>query len=397
MATLFYLLLLEQILQGFYSLWQGLEWLKMARRRAIAPPSLYAPRVAVICPIKGIEDDLEKNLTALTSFDYSQYEIFFAIATAEDPAYGVLERVVAGSKRTAHIVRAGRAVDCGDKVHNLTAAVGQVGEEFDVLAFVDSDGRPPRRWLSSLVAPLADDAIGAATTFRWLFPQRRGFWSALAAAWSATTATYLREGKRNFCWGGGTAIKRRRFDELRILNSWRGAVSDDYVLTRALQNNGLRIAFVAECLVPSPCAYDAKTFFEFTNRQFVITRVYASKLWFTALVGHLFYCATILTGIAAWFIGSLTGLPSMQFLVLSLIPPLFAAVRGVLRLVAALELLPNLREQLLNDGWVWVLLAPLVPFIYVYNSLAAVFTRKITWRGIRYEVVSPVRTRIIAR
>ena len=397
MITLFYLLVLEQILQGFYSLWQGLEWLKMARRRLSAGTGLYTPRVALICPVKGIEEDLELNLLALTNFDYPQYEIFFAIATAEDPAYRVLERVASATKRPVHIIRAGRALDCSDKVHNLTAAVGQVGEQFDVLVFADSDGRPPRRWLARLVAPLADDTVGAATTFRWLFPKRRGLWSALAAAWSASAATYLGEGKRNFCWGGGTAIKRQRFDELGILNSWRGAASDDYVLTRILQNNGLRIVFAPECLVPSPCAYSVSTFFEFTNRQFVITRIYARKLWFTGLIGHLFYCATIVTGIASWAISSMTGLPSVQFLVLTSIPPIFAAVRGVLRLVAVMDLLPDLREQLLNEGWVWVLLAPLVPFIYVYHSLAAAFTRKITWRGIRYELVSPIRTRIIAR
>jgi ceramide glucosyltransferase len=91
------------------------------------------------------------------------------------------------------------------------------------------------------------------------------------------------------------------------------------------------------------------------------------------------------------------GLPSIQFVVLALIPPIFASVRGALRLAAVLELLPDLREQLLNEGWVWVLLAPLVPFVYLYNSLTALFTRKITWRGIRYELLSPIRTRIIAR
>jgi len=388
---------LEQILQGFYSLWQGLEWLKMARRRLSARAGLYAPRVALICPVKGIEEDLESNLLALTYFDYPQYEIFFAIATAEDPAYGVLERVASASKRPVHIVRAGRALDCSDKVHNLTAAVGQVDEQFGVLVFADSDGRPPRHWLAWLVAPLAEDKVGAATTFRWLFPKGRGFWSALAAAWSASAATYLGEHRRNFCWGGGTAIKRQRFDELRILDSWRGAVSDDFVITRALQNYGLFIAFVPECLVPSLCSFEVKSFLEFTNRQLVITRIYAPRLWRTALISHLFYCATILTGIVSWVMSSMTGLPSVQFLVLASIPPILAAVRGVLRLVAALELLPDLREQLLNEGWVWVLLAPLVPFVYVYNSLAALFTRKITWRGVRYELVSPFRTRIIAR
>ena len=397
MFTVFYFLVLEQILQGFYSLWQGLEWLKMARRRLSARAGLYAPRVALICPVKGIEEDLESNLLALTYFDYPQYEIFFAIATAEDPAYGVLERVASASKRPVHIVRAGRALDCSDKVHNLTAAVGQVDEQFEVLVFADSDGRPPRHWLARLVAPLAEDNVGAATTFRWLFPKGRGFWSALAAAWSASAATYLGEHRRNFCWGGGTAIKRQRFDELRILDSWRGAVSDDFVITRALQNYGLFIAFVPECLVPSLCSFEVKSFLEFTNRQLVITRIYAPRLWRTALISHLFYCATILTGIVSWVMSSMTGLPSVQFLVLASIPPIFAAVRGVLRLVAALELLPDLREQLLNEGWVWVLLAPPVPFVYVYNSLAALFTRKITWRGVRYELVSPFRTRIIAR
>jgi ceramide glucosyltransferase len=395
--TLFYFLIVEQILQGFFSLWQGLEWLKMARRRASAGPGLYTPRVALICPVKGLEDNLEANLLALTQFDYPQYEIFFAIATAEDPAFRVLERVVAGSKRPAHIIRAGRALDCSDKVHNLTAAVGQVGDQFEVLVFADSDGRPSRRWLTRLVAPLKDEAVGAATAFRWLLPKGNGFWSALASAWSASAATYLGEGKRNFCWGGGTAIKRQRFEELRILNSWKGAVSDDYALTRALQNNGLRIVFAPECLVPSSPTFNFKSFLEFTNRQLIITRIYAPKLWWVAFISHLFYCAAILIGIASWFVGSLMGLPSVQFLVLALIPPIFASVRGVLRLVAVLELLPDLREQLLSEGWVWVLLAPLVPFVYLYNSLIAMFTRKITWRGIRYELISPLRTRIIAR
>lgn len=397
MFTIFYFLIVEQILQGFFSLWQGLEWLKMARRRASAGPGLYTPRVALICPVKGLEDNLEANLLALTQFDYPQYEIFFAIATAEDPAFRVLERVVAASKRPAHIIRAGRALDCSDKVHNLTAAVGQVGDQFEVLVFTDSDGRPSRRWLTRLVAPLKEEAVGAATAFRWLLPKGNGFWSALASAWSASAATYLGEGKRNFCWGGGTAIKRQRFEELRILNSWKGAVSDDYALTRALQNNGLRIVFAPECLVPSSPTFNFKSFREFTNRQLIITRIYAPKLWWVAFIGHLFYCGAILMGMASWFASSMMGLPSVQFLVLALIPPIFASVRGVLRLVAVLELLPDLREQLLSEGWVWVLLAPLVPFVYLYNSLIAMFTRKITWRGIRYELISPLRTRIIAR
>jgi len=394
--TVFYLLVLEQILQGFYSLWDGLEWLKMAPRRT-AKFGFYAPPVALICPIKGMEPDLEANLLSFTRFDYPQYEVFFPIANADDPAYRVLDRVKTASKRPVRIICAGRALDCSDKVHNLAAAMAHIGKQFEVLVFADSDGHPPANWLTRLVAPLADDTFGAVTTFRWLLPRKRGFWSALAAAWSASTATYLSDRRRNFCWGGGTAIKRQRFQDLRILDAWRGAAADDYVLTRVLQNNGSRIGFAAECLVPSACSFELKTFWEFTNRQLVITRVYAPKLWFPALVAHVFYCAAILTGIASWVVSAMAGLPSMQYLVLSLIPPIFASIRGNLRLLAVVELLPDLRAQLLNDGWIWVLLAPLVPFVYLYNTLVALFTRTITWRGIRYELISPSRTRVLPR
>ena len=82
---------------------------------------------------------------------------------------------------------------------------------------------------------------------------------------------------------------------------------------------------------------------------------------------------------------------------LALVPPLFAAVRGVLRLVAVLDLLPEWRKKLLAYAWAWTILAPLVPFVYLYNSFAAAFSRKITWRGIRYELVSAGQTRILVR
>lgn len=396
-VILFYILIIEQLLQGLYGLRQGFQWLEMVRRHLAVPIGFYTPRVAVLCPVKGLELGLEANLLALTEFDYTQYEIFFAIATADDPAYRVLERIAASSKHPVHIVRAGRPLNCGDKVNNLRAAAERVGPEFDVLVFVDSDGRPPRRWLAHLVAPLGDNRIGAATTFRWLLPERPGFWSALASAWNASIVTYLGEHAHNFCWGGGTAIRRERFDELRVVEWWRGSVSDDYSLTHAIERAGLPIVFVPECLVPSPYKTNAHGFFEFTTRQLIITRVYAPKLWIRAAVGHLSYCLTVLLGLLLWATSWLGGSSSLHFLVVTMLPPMIAATRGSLRLAAVLELLPGFRQKLLADGWVWILLAPLVPFVYAYDSVVAGLTRKITWRGMRYELVSPEHTRILVR
>src|SRR6185437_7807005 len=331
MLQLFYILIVEQICQGLFSIWQGIEWLRMARRRMAAPAGFYAPRVALLCPVKGMEPGLEENLRALTAFDYLHYEIFFVVASRNDSAYPLLTRLAAASSHPVHVICAGFATDCGEKVNNLRVAIEQLDSRFDVLVFTDSDGRPPRRWLTRLVAPLADERLGAVTTFRWLMPEHGGFWSGLASGWNASIATHLGEHAHNFCWGGGTAIRRERFDELQVAESWRNSLSDDYSLTSAIRSAGLAIAFAPECLVPCLIRMSRRQLLEFTNRQLIITRVYAPKLWMTAAIGHLFYCAALLAGLALFCGHAVIALPMLPIAVIAAVPPLFAAIRGVLR------------------------------------------------------------------
>src|SRR5882672_9331687 len=251
MLTLFYVLMVEQILQGLYNLWDGIRWLRLAQRRAGSHSGFYTPRVALFCPVTGIEPGLELNLAALIGFDYANYEIFFAMASADDPARKILDRLVTSTKRKIHIVIAGRPDGCGEKVNNLRTAVQQAAEGFDVFVFADSDGRPGRGWLTRLVAPLADANLGAVTTFRWFFRQSGGFWSAMASAWNAPAVTYLGEHHNNFCWGGGTAIRRERFEQSSVFDFWSGSVSDDFSLTHAMRRSGFPILFAPECIVPT--------------------------------------------------------------------------------------------------------------------------------------------------
>src|SRR5216684_8160889 len=118
MLEIFYILVALQILLGLYGLWEGVRWLRMARRRLATHPGFYAPQVAVVCPCKGVEPGLEQNLAALFDFDYPNYEVFFALAGTADPAYELLRRITAVSKRPARIVLAGPPEGCGDKVNN---------------------------------------------------------------------------------------------------------------------------------------------------------------------------------------------------------------------------------------------------------------------------------------
>jgi ceramide glucosyltransferase len=397
MLTLFFLLVLEQILQGLYNLWDGLGWLRMAQRRAGSHSGFYAPRVALFCPVKGAEPGLEQNISALVSFDYPDYEVFFAMASADDPARKIIERTTAASKHKINIVIAGKPADCGEKVNNLRAAVLKAAEGFDVYVFADSDGRPARSWLAKLVAPLADSNLGAVTTFRWFFPQTGGLWSAMASAWNAPAATYLGEHPRNFCWGGGTAIRRERFEQSNVMEFWNGSVSDDFSLTHALHQSGLPILFAPECIVPTMFDCDLDGLLEFTNRQIIITRVYESRLWALGGFAHALYCGAVLMGLALFLSNVIAGAPAIQLLLLVLVPPVFSMGRGVLRLAAILEVLPDWKAKLLSDGWIWTFLAAAAPFLALWNTLVAMFSRQIRWRGIRYKLISPGQTRILPR
>jgi hypothetical protein len=282
-------------------------------------------------------------------------------------------------------------------VNSLRAAIPKAAEGFDVYVFADSDGRPSRSWLARLVAPLADSNLGAVTAFRWFFPQTGGFWSALASAWNAPAATYLGEHHRNFCWGGGTAIRRERFEQSNVFEFWNGSVSDDLSLTHALRQSGLPILFAPECMVPTIFDCDAAGLLEFTNRQIIIARVYESRLWAMGGIAHALYCGAVLMGVGLFISNLVTGATAIQLLFLALAPPVLSMGRGVLRLTAIMEVLPEWKAKLLADGWIWTFLAAVAPILALWNTLVALFSRKIRWRGIRYQLISPGQTRILMR
>jgi ceramide glucosyltransferase len=393
--TLFYYLAILQISVGVYLVWHGLRWVGYVRRRMRGDPGFNAPRAAVLCPCKGLEPGLERNLTALTEFDYRNYEIFFVLASVSDSAYSTVKRVAEHSKAPAHVIIADRPEECGEKVNNLRVAIEQLPADFGVLVFADSDGRPGKFWLRRLVAPLNDKQVGAATTMRWLIPNGRDLATALLAAWNASIVTMLSEKGKNFCWGGGTAIRRTVFDEIRVFDEWQHSVSDDYSMTRALQHAGRSIVFVPECLTPAYVDVDYGSLLEFTNRQILITKVYSKKNWAFGAATHTLYCATLPLGLAVTLINFFATLPAFHLAILTFLPMLLAAIRGGLRVVAASDVLQPAREQIVSQAWIYIVLGIFIPYLFLLNFVMSLFTRKIRWRGVTYELISPQQTRIL--
>jgi cellulose synthase/poly-beta-1,6-N-acetylglucosamine synthase-like glycosyltransferase len=397
---IFYFFAALLLLQALVSLGGGARYLRYFRRELSAPLPNFAPFVTVVAPCRGLDEGLQENLETLFRQRYPAYEIIFVVDRPDDPALDVIEKVRKGQGNVlcpaTRVVVAGRASDSGQKVHNLIAAVGAADERGEVFVFVDSDARPRRDWLRALVAPLADESVGAATGYRWFLPSHHPA-THLRAVWNASIASALGENsRRNFCWGGSTAIRRETFARLRMTEQWRGTLSDDFALTRALQNARLPIHFVPRCLTAAHEVCDWRALLEFTTRQLRITRVYAPRLWRIVLISNLLFVAVFYGGIALALWQLRRGLP--------FVPPLaFVACLYALGSAKAVLRLRAVAHAFAPERKIWsaatlaahLLLWPLASALFLYNALAAGVSRRIRWRGITYELKSPSETVII--
>jgi hypothetical protein len=89
-------------------------------------------------------------------------------------------------------------------------------------------------------------------------------------------------------------------------------------------------------------------------------------------------------------------LPAFHLAMLTFVPMLLAAIRGALRVSVATEVLQPLRAQIVGQAWMYIVLGVFIPYLFLLNFAMSLFTRKIRWRGVTYELISPQQTRILA-
>ena len=371
---------------GIKSLLGGFRFAAYVRRETSRPLPVFLPFASVIAPGRGLEPGLADNLRPLLTQDYPRYEVLFVFDRADDPAIAVVEELKTAATR---IIIAGPATDSGQKVHNLRVATTKIDPESEVLVFVDTDARPGKHWLKQLIAPLANEDLGASTGYRWFIPERGGVASRLRSVWNASIASALGgDTTKNFCWGGSTAIRRTTFNRLAVNDRWRGTVSDDFTITSVLKEAKLPIHFTPNCLVASAGDCDCEELLEFTTRQIKITRVYASHLWLPLLLGSSLFAIAFFGGLV--LISLHPRLSVACFLV-----TIFAlgAAKSFIRFRAISRVLETSHRDLVAHVLLW----PVASLLYLYNAIVAGFSQRITWRGITYELKSPREAVIISR
>jgi ceramide glucosyltransferase len=362
------------------------------------------PRVAVILPIKGVDDDTHANIHSLLYQDYPEYRLIFAVESDDDPVLNMLEKIATEDSRI-EIVVSGIAASRGQKVHNQLAAVSRTTENDEVLAFVDADARPNRQWLRALVAPLTREEIGATTGYRYYVPVTEHTANKIVSILNAQVAALFGPYRRTLAWGGSMAIRRTDFYGFGLNTMWQHALSDDYVLSYCVkQKKKSKIHFVAQCLVASQANFNWASLFEFAVRQYRITKVCAPVVWLTAVGGALIYLTALGYSLSNAVFGFLyhhdaaapiTGREYLNQFAMFLTLYVVSGIRGYMLVRGGQKLLPEHKSPI-GSAIFWATLG--MPWCYIINLLAllgSAFGRTIVWRGITYKMVS--RTRTIVR
>jgi hypothetical protein len=285
-----------------------------------------------------------------------------------------------------------RAQKLTNQLHGLT----HVAPDAKFLVFLDSDIRPDPGFVGRLISPLQDTSIAATTGFRWYHPTAATIGSMLRSTWNAGALPLLTNPATIFAFGGAMAITRSEFEKANIAQAWENALSDDFPFTLGVKKLGKELRFVPSCIAISFESSTLAETIEFTNRQSIISRIYFPPLWWGAALGHSVANIFVFSGILGAFgllFGEGDGAALLLACCLVLIP--MQCINAVVMLDSIPELLPQLNSQFskLRKYYVWC--APLASLLSLINTIYSLTTRRIVWRGIRYELVSTTETRVL--
>lgn len=359
----------------------------------------YHPPAAVIAPFKGADDDLPAAIESLCTQVYPEYRLLLVVDSQDDPAFAVLTEQ---AKRYPHrridiLVSGAASADEGQKIHNQLFAIEHLTDADVIWAFADSDAVPGTDWLAQMVAPLMKPTTGMTTGYRWLIPQegaKASLPSKLASIVNSSVACGYRSGRISQAWGGAMALRAQTAKQGDLTGYLRGALTDDYQFTRMCRDFGKRVYFVPRALAPTPIDFDWPGFLNFAHRQYLITRIYAPRLFVAGLTILSFWTIGCLTTWAALAHG-LLGRPIadgwwivpaiilLSTFVLNQVRSYYR--RRVVEQAFGSQMLATLHPTLRLDRFattMWMLLHWLL-------MLRALAGGTMTWRGLRYRLDGP--------
>ncbi|AKJ68129.1 glycosyl transferase [Pandoraea thiooxydans] len=226
-----------------YQAFAALSTFKAAKARRVTPVGPVPGAVSVLKPLCGAEPRLFENLATFCEQSYPEMQLVFGVSASDDPAIAVVERLRSAYPRQDIALVVDSTVHGQNlKVSNLINMAAQA--RHDLLVIADSDIAVEPDYLTRVLAPLADPAIGIVTCL-YRAQAVGGLWPRLGALfvnqWFAPSVRVAHAGgSTDFGFGATLALRRATLERIGGLAALRDELADDYWLAEHVRRLGLR-------------------------------------------------------------------------------------------------------------------------------------------------------------
>lgn len=335
-------------------------------------PGIFMPPISVLKPVRGVDREAYENFASCCRQDYPEYEVLFAVADDDDPAIGIIARLIRDfPERSIRLLVGAPALGASSKVNKLCRLVREA--KYDLLVMNDSDVRVDQNYLRNVAGPFTKPGVGAVTAFYrgmaegGLAAKLQGLALSMETVPNALVARQL-EGKVQFAFGWTMATTKQHLAAIGGFEAMVNHHSDDFELGNRIAAHGLRVEFLRH---PVWMVFPKETAREYLRHEL---------RWSIGLrnVRPAGYLGLALTFGLPWSVLTVAIAPSMR--------------------VAAWYLLAYLVLRLAQvwTGGVWGLhdsltrknlwLVPLRDALSFVVWVAGFFSSKITWRGSEFRV-----------
>jgi ceramide glucosyltransferase len=334
-------------------------------------PATQTP-VTILKPLCGDEPGLYEHLRSFCQQQYSRYQIVFGTLDATDPALAVVARLIAEFPQLAiEVVADPQRHGNNNKSSNLINMMAQA--RHPVLVISDSDISVTPDYLATVTAPLQDQGVGLVTCLSYDAPTP-GLWSRLGAMYvnewyfpSVMLAWLF--GYQEYASGQTLCLRRTTLEAIGGLSALADHLADDYQLGQLIRAQGLRIVLSPYEVQAGHHEPDLASLTRHEvrwMRTLHIVRPLSFRMIFLTFSMMLALLGLILTTQAPWhaLAWALFGVT--------------AVARCGLHIVHRLHSVRPLFED--------IFLVPFRDVLLLWLWGQTLFSRRVTWRGARFDV-----------
>lgn len=223
--------------------------IRLRMRPDVSPQASFPswPPVTVLKPVCGLEKNLGINLRSACVQDYPEFQVVFSVQDASDPAIPLLKEIQRefGAEKVAVAIDDTQTAPNG-KIKNLLGALPYARYEYFVIS--DSDVRLRPDYLKTIIAPLADPAVGCVCTLYKATCARTWFEKlellTLNADFMTNVIFAYVTGASKFCLGASTAVRRPTLKDIGGLEALADYLVEDHEMGRRIWAAGKKVAIV---------------------------------------------------------------------------------------------------------------------------------------------------------